>query len=87
MNGDIDALSNSELEKLLRWKGVPVSKMGKHAERKVLYKRIVEEGGDIIDGPRQTWTNADEEEIEALKNDPIETGDTAYARFEAEKMT
>ena len=59
--------------------------MGKHAERKVLYKRIVEEGGDIIDGPRQTWTDADEEELEALKNKPIEMGDNAYARFEAEK--
>ena len=65
-----------------------MSKMGKHAKRKVLYKRIVEEGGDInVDGlgPRQTWTDANEEELEALKNDPIEMGDTAYARFEAEK--
>jgi hypothetical protein len=32
--------------------------------------QIVDEGGDI-DGPRQTWTNADEEELEALKNNPI----------------
>jgi hypothetical protein len=56
----------------------------KHAVRRVLYKRIVEEGGDI-DGPCQTWTDADEEELEALKNDPIEMRDTAYARFEAEK--
>ncbi len=53
LNGDIDALSNSELKKLLRRKGIPVSKMGKHAKRKVLllYKRIVEEGKDI-DGTR-----------------------------------
>ncbi len=60
LNGDIGALSNSKLKKLLRRKGIPVSKMGKHAERKVLYKRIVEEGKDI-DGTRQTWANADEE--------------------------
>ncbi len=50
-----------------------VSKMGKHAERKVLYKRIVEEGGDI-NGPRQTWIEANKEELEALRNDPIENG-------------
>jgi hypothetical protein len=88
LNGNINSLSNSELEKLLWWKGIPVSKMGKHAERKVLYKRIVEEGGDInVDGlgPRQTWTDANEEELEALTNDPIEMGDNAYAQFEAEK--
>jgi hypothetical protein len=66
LNGDINALSNSELKKLLRWKGIPVSKMGKHAKRKVLYKQIVDEGGDIdVDGlgPRQTaWTDANEKE-------------------------
>ena len=66
LNGNINSLLNSELEKLLRWKGIPVSKMGKHAKRKVLYKQIVDEGGDIdVDGlgPRQTaWTDANEKE-------------------------
>ncbi len=38
LHGNINALSNSVLEKLLRWMGIPVSKMGKRANRKkVLY--------------------------------------------------
>ena len=46
------------------------------------------EGGGIgVDGlgPCLTWTNADKEELKALKNDPFEIGDTAYTEFEAEK--
>ncbi len=33
------------------------------------------------------WTDADEAALDALKNAPIEMGDTAYERFEAEKKT
>ena len=40
-------MTNTELEKLLQWKGIVVSKMGKRAERKVLYKQTVEEGKGI----------------------------------------
>ncbi len=69
MNGNVDTVTNTELEKLLQWKGIVVSKMGKRAERKVLYKQTVEEGKGInVDwlGPCVTWTDADEEELEAL---------------------
>ena len=69
LNGNMDALSNSKLEKLLRWKGIPMSKMGKHAKWKVLYWQIVDESRDI-NGPRQTWTNADEEKLKLLKTFP-----------------
>ena len=32
LNGDVATLSNTKLGKLLQWMGIPVSKMGKHAE-------------------------------------------------------
>ena len=43
-DGKVDALLSKELETLLKWKGVQVSKMGDKAARRALYKQFVEEG-------------------------------------------
>ena len=62
---------------LLRWKGVPVSKMGNMASKRALYQQFV---GDKGEG-----TEADNDHLEALRIAAIEMGDTAYGRFEAQK--
>ena len=45
-DSNIKSLSNKELEVLLRWKGVPVSKMGNMASRRVLYQQFTGDKGD-----------------------------------------
>jgi hypothetical protein len=42
-------LTGKELEVLLRWKGVPVSKMGNVANRRVLYQQFADGGGEEKD--------------------------------------
>jgi hypothetical protein len=39
LNGNVDRLKDGELKALLKWKGVPASKMGNVAAKKVLYKK------------------------------------------------
>ena len=73
-----------ELETLLKWKGVQVSKMGDKAGRRALYKQFVEEGGGG-DETACAWTDADEDELEALKNAPIKMADTSYGSYEAKQ--
>jgi hypothetical protein len=63
---------------LLRWKGVPVSKMGNVANRWVPYQQFADGGGEEED---DAWTDADEVGLVALKNAPIEIADTSYGRF------
>jgi hypothetical protein len=55
------------------------------ADKKALYKQIVEEGGGGggVDSAR-SWTDADEEELEELKNATITMSVTVYGRYEAE---
>jgi hypothetical protein len=69
----VTRLTGKELEVLLRWKGVLVSKMGNVANRQVLYQQYVS-----IPTP---WTDADEAGLVALRNVPIEMADTLYGRF------
>ena len=38
LENDVRQLKSKELEVLLRWKGVPVSKMGNIADRRILYQ-------------------------------------------------
>jgi hypothetical protein len=88
LDGNVDRLKDGELKALLKWKGVSALKMGNVAAKKVLYKKIVEEGGggkgdEVSIADR--WTDADEAALDALKNAPIEMGDTAYGRYEAKK--
>ena len=79
----VTGLTGKELEVLLRWKGVPVSKMGNVANRWVLYQQFTyggeeEEDDASIPAP---WTDADEAGLVALRNAPIEMADTSYGRF------
>ncbi len=68
---------------LLRWKGVPVSKMGNVPNRRVLYQQFAEEGGEEEDDVSipAPWKDADEAGLLALKNTPIEMADTSYGWF------
>ncbi len=63
---------------LLRWKGVPVSKMGNVANRRVPYQQFADGGGEEEDN---AWMDANEVGLVALKNAPIEMADTSYGRF------
>jgi hypothetical protein len=62
--------------------------MGSKADRWTVYKKLMDEGAggekDEASIPDR-WTDADEAKLDALKNEPIEMGDTAYGRFEAQK--
>jgi hypothetical protein len=86
LSGNVDALKGNELTTLLKWKGVKASYMGNNvADEKALYKQIVKEGsgGGGVDSAR-SWTDANEEELEELKNAMITMSDTAYGRYKAE---
>jgi hypothetical protein len=79
----VTRLTGKELEVFLRWKGVPVSKMGNVTNRWVLYQQFTyggeeEEDDASIPAP---WTDADEAGLVALRNAPIEMADTSHGRF------
>jgi hypothetical protein len=76
-------LTGKELEVLLCWKGVPVSKMGNVANRRVLYQQFADGGEEeeedaSIPAP---WTDANKAGLVALTNAPIEMADTSYGQF------
>ena len=50
--------------------------MGDKAAKRALYKKIVEEGGGVKTA--YLWTDADKEELQALKNASIKMADTSY---------
>jgi hypothetical protein len=72
-----------ELEVLLHWKGVPVSKMRNVANRQVLYQQFADGGEEEEDDTSipTPWTDADEAGLVALMNAPIEMADTSYGQF------
>ncbi len=76
-------LTGKELELLLHWKGVPVSKMGNVANRWVLYQQFADRGEEEEDDTSipAPWTDADEAGLVALTNAPIEMADTSYGWF------
>jgi hypothetical protein len=76
-------LTRKELEVLLRWKGVPVSKMRNVANRRVLYQQFADRGEEEEDNASipAPWTDANEAGLVALKNMPIEMADTSYGWF------
>jgi hypothetical protein len=84
-DGNMARLRNKGLEVLLRWKGVPVSKMGNMASKRVLYQQFVGDRGDDDLGNPACWTKADDNHLEVLRIAPIEMGNTVYGRFEAQK--
>jgi hypothetical protein len=79
----VTRLTGKELEVLLRWKGVPVSKMGNVANRRVLYQQFTDGGEEDEDDASipAPWTDAGEAGLVALRNAPIEMADTSYGRF------
>ena len=75
LNGNVGALLSKELETLLKWKGVQVPKIGDKVARRALYKFFVKEGSGGVE-TACVWIDANEEELEALKNAPIKMADT-----------
>jgi hypothetical protein len=84
-DGNMERLTNKELEVLLRWKGISETKMGNMASKRVLYQQFVGDRGEDDLGNPTRWMEADDDHLEALRIAPIEMGDTAYGRFEAQK--
>jgi hypothetical protein len=76
-------LTGKELEVLLCWKGLPVSKMGNVANRRVLYQQFADGGEEEEDDASipAPWTDANETGLMVLRNAPIEMADTSYGRF------
>jgi len=83
LDGNVERLTNKDLEVLLRWKGVLPSKMGNMVNQSALYQQFAGDRGDDDLGDPPRWTEADEANLEERRNAPIEMGDTAYGRFEA----
>jgi hypothetical protein len=79
----VAAVARKDLEVLLCWKGVPVSKMGNVVNRRVLYQQFADGGGEEEDDVSiaAPWTDANEAGLVALKNVPIKMADTLYWRF------
>ena len=79
----VKRLPGKELEVLLRWKGVPVSKMGNVVNRRVLCQQFADGGEEEEDDASilTPWTNADEAGLMALRNVPIEMANTLYGWF------
>jgi hypothetical protein len=84
-DSNVVRLVNKEMEVLLRWKGVPLSKMDNMASKRALYQQFVGETREDDLGNPACWTEVDDNHLEALRISPIEMGDPAYERFEAQK--
>ena len=69
----VTRLTGKELEVLLRWKGVPVSKMGIVTNRRVLYQQFTYGGEEEEDDASipTPWTDADEAGLVALRKAPL----------------
>ncbi len=85
LDNDVERLTSKELEVLLWWKGVAMSKMGNVANRRLLSQQFAE--GDVVEEASipAPWTDIDEAELIALQDAPIEMYDTAYGRFKEQK--
>ena len=70
------------MEVLLHWKGVPVSKMGNVANRRVLYQQFTDGGEEDDDASIPApWTETNKAGLVPLTNTPIEMADTSHGRF------
>ena len=75
--------TSKELESLLQWKGVPVSKMGNVANRRILHEQFLEGSMEEVSIPTP-WTEHNQIELNALRNAPIKMADTSYGCFLAQ---
>jgi hypothetical protein len=69
--------TSKELARLLRWKGVPVSKMGNVANRHILCQQFAEGGMEEVSIP-VSWMEKDQIELNVLRNAPIKMANTSY---------
>ncbi len=76
LENDVGRLKSKELQVLLRWKGVPVLTMGNVANRHILYQQFAEGGAEEAGIPA-LWTEINEAELIALRDEPITMWDTA----------
>jgi hypothetical protein len=67
--------TSKELEMLLWWRGVPVSKMGNVANRRILHEQFLEGSMEEVSIPTP-WTEHNQIELNALRNVPIKMADT-----------
>jgi hypothetical protein len=77
-------LKSKELEVLLRWKGLPVSKMENVADRCILYQQFAEGGVEEV-GILASWTDIGEAELIVPRDVPTAMRDTVYGQFEEQK--
>jgi hypothetical protein len=84
LENNVGWLKSKELEVLLRWKGVPVLKMGNIADRRILYQQFAEGGAEEVGIPA-SWMEIDKVELIVLRDAPIAMRDTTYGRFEEQK--
>jgi hypothetical protein len=80
LENNVAWLTSKELEVLLQWKGVPVSKMGNIANRQVLYQQFAEECAEEVGIPAP-WTEIDQVELDALRNASIELSNSVCVCF------
>jgi hypothetical protein len=83
--GNVERLTNKDLEVLLQWNGVLPSKMGNRVNRRALYQQFASDRGDDDLGDPPRWTEVGKVNLEERRHAPIEMGDTSYGRFEAEQ--
>jgi hypothetical protein len=84
LESNVAWITSKELEVLLQWNGVPVSKMGNIVNRQVLYQQFT--GGDTEETSiLAPWTEINQAELDALRNAPIEMSNTAHGRFKEQK--
>ncbi len=72
--------TSKELEMLLQWKGVPVSKMGNVVNRCIMYQQFAERGAEKVSIPAP-WMENNKIELNLLRNAPIKMADTSYGYF------
>ncbi len=65
----VGKLTSKELEALLWWKGIPVSKMGNIANRRILYQQFAEGGSEEV-STTVLRTENDQTELHELRNAP-----------------
>ncbi len=73
---NVGGQTSKELEMLLWWKGVPVSKMGNVAKRRILHEQFSEGGAEEVSIPTQ-WTENNQIELNALQNALIKIASTS----------
>jgi hypothetical protein len=80
LENNVRRLTNKGLETLLRWKSVPVSKMGNVVNKRNLYQQFAEGGAEEVSIPA-LWRENNQIELNELRNVPIKMADTLYGRF------